>query len=118
MGKRKMRPLLPWLSGKADGREKRFIQLGNSLLLSEKFQSLSAGARMLYCCMALESGGKRGFIFPLSCAKKYGFCSSSLRRYITEMETSGFLYRNSLKNLRIPNEYAFSFEWKSMDGNI
>ena len=60
-----------WMSAKADNKEKRFIQVGNSLLLSKEFQKLGVGARCLYMCMAMESAGKRGFEFPLSAAKSH-----------------------------------------------
>jgi hypothetical protein len=76
-----------WMSAKADNKEKRFIQVGNSLLLSKEFQKLGVGARCLYMCMAMESAGKRGFEFPLSSAKsmdleilRFVDISQSLRR--------------------------------------
>lgn len=103
-----------WMSAKADNKEKRFIQVGNSLLLSKEFQKLGVGARCLYMCMAMESAGKRGFEFPLSSAKKYGFGNSTLRRYIAELEEAKFITVNSMKNVRRPNEYAFSLEWKGI----
>ena len=103
-----------WMSAKADNKEKRFIQVGNSLLLSKEFHKLGVGARCLYMCMAMESAGKRGFEFPLSAAKKYGFGNSTLRRYIAELEEAKFITVNSMKNMRRPNEYAFSLEWKGI----
>lgn len=48
----------PWLSARLDCKEGRFIQVGNSLLLSKEFQALTAGARFLYLCMTMESGGR------------------------------------------------------------
>jgi len=104
--------LVPWMSARSDGREKRFIQVGNTLLLSKTFQALGPGAQRLYFCMAMESGGKRQFIFPQSAAKKYGITPSSLRRHVKELETAGFLTVHSLQNLRLPNEYEFSHRWK------
>ena len=104
--------LLPWLSAKPDGKEKRFIQIGNTLLLSKEFQALGSGAQRLYFAMAMESGGKRQFIFPQSAAKKYGITPSSLRRHVKELEQAGFLAVLSLQNLRLPNEYEFSLRWK------
>ena len=101
-----------WLSARSDGKEGRFIQVGNSLLLSTRFQGLSAGARFLYLCMAMESGGKRDFTFPLSSAKKYGIAKNSFSRYIKELNDSGFIVVHSMANLRQPNEYSFSFAWK------
>lgn len=104
--------ILPWLSARADVSEGRFLQIGNSLLLSKPFQALSAGAQVLYLCMALESGGRREFIFPLTSAKKYGIAARSFRRYLTELVDMGFLEKQSMANLRQPNEYNFSFAWK------
>ena len=101
-----------WLSARSDCKEGRFIQVGNSLLLSSCFQGLSAGARFLYLCMAMESGGKRDFTFPLSSAKKYGIAKNSFSRYIKELSDSGFISVHSMANLRQPNEYSFSFAWK------
>lgn len=114
MSKRKSHPAIaPWLSARPDEREKRFIQVGNSLLLSKAFQSLGAGSRYLYFCMAMESGGRRHFLFPQAAAKKYGIASTSLRAHIRELAEQGFLTVHSMKNLRRPNEYAFSLEWKT-----
>lgn len=113
MSKRKSRPtIVPWLSAKPDDREKRFIQVGNSLLLSHDFQALGAGSRYLYFCMAMESGGRRKFTFPLAAAKKYGIPSTSLRTHIRELAAHRLILVHSMKNLRKPNEYEFSLEWK------
>ncbi len=108
MARYKKTALLPWLSAKPDGKEGRFIQVGNSLLLSKSFQSLSSGAQHLYLCMAMESGGRREFIFPLSAAKKYGISSTCLRRQVDELEQSGFLRVECMKSLRVPNVYHFA----------
>jgi hypothetical protein len=92
MSKYKAKPtIVPWLSGKADNQERRFIQVGNHLLLSKRFQQLGAGAKHLYFCMAMESGGRRSFLFPQTAALKYGIAPSSLRRYIRELEAGQFL---------------------------
>ena len=106
--------VLPWLSGKADCKEGRFLQIGNSLFLSKAFQALSAGSQFLYLVMALESGGKRTFIFPLSSAKKYAIKPASFRRYVEELVKAGFIVKHSMANLRQPNEYEFSFSWKTV----
>jgi len=106
--------LVPWLSAKGDGKEKRFIQVGNTLLLSKTFQALGTGAQHLYFCMAMESGGKRQFIFPQSAAKKYGITPSSLRRHVKELEEAGLLKVYSMQTLRLPNEYEFSLRWKEL----
>jgi hypothetical protein len=113
MSKYKTSPtIVPWLSARADSRERRFIQVGNSLLFVPRFQRLAPGAKYLYFCMAMESGGRRNFIFPQAAALKYGLPPSSLRRYIRELEASGFLKVYSMKNLRKPNLYEFDLTWK------
>ena len=80
MGRRKTAGrcnIRPWLSAKADCKEGRFIQIGNSLLLSEQFGKLKAGARDLYFRMAMESGGEREFTFPASSAERHHIPASS-----------------------------------------
>ena len=104
-----------WLSARPDSAEKRFIQVGNTLLLSKAFQELSIGAQHTYLCMAMESGGKREFIFPLSAAKKYGISKNSLTRHVEELSAAKFITVQSGKTVRQPNLYAFSFEWKSQE---
>lgn len=111
---KKHRPLSPWLSAKSDNQELRFVQVGNSLLFSKAYQSLSAGARHLYICMAMECGGRSTFRFPLGAAPKYGIAGTSFRRYIVELEQHGFIVRESMQNLRKANIYHFSGEWKGI----
>lgn len=73
LSKRKHGPtIVPALSAKVDNKGKRFIQVGNSQLLSKQFYALSTGSRFLYFCMAMESGGRKNFILPQKDAKKYG----------------------------------------------
>lgn len=106
--------LQPWLTARADCREKRFIQVGNSLLLSHRFWRLSAGARYCYLCMAMEAGPRREFRLPKSAAEKYGIPHSSLCRYIHELEAGGWIEVRSMKLLRKPNEYRFALKWKGL----
>ena len=113
--------ILPWLSARLDRSEGRFIQIGNSLLLSHKntdgeeqnaFVKLSTGAKHLYFCMAMECGGKRQFLFPQKAAEKYSIAPASFRRYIDELLAAGMVKRRSGKTARLPNEYEFVFDWK------
>lgn len=114
--------ILPWLSARSDCEEGRFLQLGNSLLLShvEKetgketnpFVKLSPGAKILYLSMCMESGGHRSFRFPQTAAKKYGLPPSSFWRYVQELIREGMIKKNSGKNTREPNDYEFCFDWK------
>lgn len=106
--------ILPWLSAKGDNREKRFIQLGNTFLLSKAFQTLSAGARYSYLCMAMEAAGRREFEFPRTSALKFGIGNSALRRHVDELTSAGFLEIVAAnKNLRKPNRYRFALDWKA-----
>ena len=113
--------ILPWLSRKADNHEGRFIQLGNSLLLSSKseegleqnpFLRLTNGSRFVYLAMALEAGGRREFEFTRSAAQKYGLSNSSLRIAVCELVEAGMIKKRSGKNARLPNIYEFCFDWK------
>lgn len=106
--------LLPWLSARLDGKEGRFVQIGNSLLLDKRFQALSAGARQLYICIALESGGKQEVEFPHGAARKYGFASTSFDRYVKELQNHGFLEKVGAGNFwqYAPSVFRFSVSWK------
>ena len=77
LSKRKHGPtIVPALSANVDNKEKRFIQVGNSLLLSKQFHALSTGSRFLYFCMAMESGGrKEGFHSSAKGRKKVWNCA-------------------------------------------
>lgn len=104
--------IVPWLSAKVDNREGRFIQAGNSLMLSKQFQTLDPAVRYLYLCMAMESGGRREFLFPQSAAEKYGISPSSFWRHVKVLEEQHMITSQSMKNLRKPNQYAFCLDWK------
>lgn len=106
-------PIVPWLSAKPNCKDGRFIQIGNSLLLSKAFQQLTAGAQLAYLCMSMESGGKMDFQFPKSALRKYGLSETSGARYIKELIAAGFIeIAESGRTTRTPNRYCFSFQWK------
>ncbi len=108
--------MLPWLTAKPPGEtEKRFIQIGNSLLLDSTFKSLSRGAQMLYLCMAMESGGKSAFKMSKGAAKrKYGYAPTSFDRYRKELESDGFIrvVESETRGQYEANTYTFLAEWK------
>ena len=83
--------IAPWLSANAGNKEGRFIQVGNSLLLSEAFKALSGCAFRLYFCMCMECGGKSIFTFSAGTAKKYGISEASFRRAKKELQEWGFI---------------------------
>lgn len=106
--------LLPWMSARLDCKEKRFLQVGNSLFFSPAFQQLNAGCQMLYLCMAIEAGGKREVTFSQKTARKYGIPKSSFDRQIKELRKVGFVEISVEGNpwQFKPSVYRFSFTWK------
>lgn len=108
------KPLSGWMSAKPNGREARFIQVGDSLLFNEHFRNLSPGAFKLYMCCAMESGGRIDFRFSKSKAEKYGIPHTSFNRYMNELKEAKFVQLvTSGRNTRTPNEYRFIFDWKN-----
>lgn len=114
--------LKPWLTNKAPGSKTngRFIQVGNSLLMNKRFQTLSTGAKYLYFCMAMEAGAKNDFAFSKGvAARKYGIAMTSFERHRRELENTGFIsLLNSLPDSEpkaqfAANRFRFSFEkWR------
>lgn len=111
---------LPWLSQNRDCREIGVIKVGISLLQSKKFNKLTAGARILYLCMAMESCGRREFQFTHGSAKKYGLAKASYDRYVKELKKYGFISAVPDKDLRqyAPGRYRFEFGCKLHDETI
>ena len=105
----------PWLTAKTDCKEGRFIQVGNSLLLSAQFKALKHTTKVLYLGMTMESGGKPSFKFAHSAAKKYGISPTTVDRAIKELQNTGFIIlvpdedRSQFKT----NVFRFSNDWKS-----
>ena len=113
MARTKKVPLAPWETKNANGIEKRYIRLGDTLLCSAAARSLSPSAFKALIYMKIEAAGKKNFQFP--CHKYIDFVSKpTFYKALKELEEVGFIdiiSRN--KNLRIPNEYAFSTRWQS-----
>jgi hypothetical protein len=108
--------ILAWASAKLDCKEGRFIQLGNSFLLSPAVHDLSGTAFRLYVYMLVESGGKKEFKFPRQVMiKKYGLSVSSARNAIQELIEKGFIkITASGRTTREANEYEFCLTWKGI----
>lgn len=107
--------ICPWLSGRLDCREGRFVQLGNSLLLSKSFQKLTAGAQILYICLTMEAAGKPAVKFSHGAAKKYGIAPTTFDRAIKQLCEAGFVEFVEDDNLYqfATNVYRFSNAWKA-----
>lgn len=103
------KPLKRWLTSSSDCRERRFVQIGNTLLFDKRFTSLSVGARYLYILAANEAAGSRDFQFPALKMKALGI---NARKYIKELVDAGFIELvRSGRNTRTPNDHRFSFHW-------
>lgn len=113
MGKTKGRKaIVPWLTAKENEIDKRFIQVSNSILLNETFQSLSANSQMVYLCMSMESGGQSEFVFPKRAFEKYNISYSTARRSINELKQKRFITYESGANVRKNNKFKFCYDWK------
>lgn len=111
--------ILPWMSARADCKEGRFLQVGNSLLCGQNsaFKDLTTGAQMLYICMAMESGGKNTVAFSRSTAKNYGIDKNSLQRRIKDLIEHGFIeidVEGSYSQFK-PTVYRFVCGWKEQN---
>lgn len=110
--------LRPWLSANIDNRDGRFLQIGNSLLCGKNsaFKKLTSGAKMLFLCMAMESGGKSEVAFSRSTAEKYGIGKNVLLRQIRELREAGFIdiSENFSYQQFAPTVYRFTLDWKKV----
>lgn len=102
-----------WLSARADCVEGRFIQVGNSFLLSGTVQKLTPSTRWVYLCMAMESGKTPRFTLSKKEAEKYGIPHSTLERARKELRDTGFIRYRSGKNTREKNQCEFDYGWKT-----
>ncbi len=107
--------LKPWLSGNRDSRDGRFIQIGNSLLLSKTFNKLSGNAIKTYFALCMESGGKpTASLSRASAEKKYGINEATFERSIKALIAAGFIACDFDDNPHKfkANVYRFQMGWK------
>lgn len=105
-------PFPPWITRYKNGVEKRYIRLGNSLMLDEAVTSLNHLAYRIYTYMLLESGGQPIFEFPYSKYKKFA-SKDGFQKALDELCAAGLLeVAEKNANLRKPNKYRFSIRWK------
>jgi hypothetical protein len=114
MGRKSKTPFKPWETTKENGIEERFIRYGNSQLLHPVYKSLSSASKEIYQYMKLESGGCIDFEFPaskyLDLMSKHTFLKAK-----AELIKKGFIeVKQNNKNIRKPNIYRFSAEWKNL----
>jgi len=114
MPRNKITPFAPWETRKNNGKEERYIRMGNSQMLHPAIMNLSHSAFRVYTYMKLESAGKISFTFPKSKWKEFispaGFQSAK-----NELCQAG-LIEVEQKNafLRKANVYRFSVDWKTL----
>ena len=112
MGRTKKTPFPPWQTLKQDGIEKRYVRLANTQLCDNVMNKLSNAAFRVYVHMLLESEGKREFTFPASKYEKFT-TKPTFQKAKKELIAAGFIVeKQNNSNLRKPNVYEFSDEWK------
>jgi len=121
-GRTKKTPFNYWQTTIDNGYEKRYIRMGNSLMLHPSILGLNPLAYKIYTYMLLECGGKAEFEFPYAKFRKIA-SKDGFQKAVKELVEVGFIdvvQRNA--NLRKPNLYRFSVRWKNYkpptDGDI
>lgn len=114
MGRKSKTPFNFWETTKENGIEERYIRLGNSQMLHPVYKSLSSSAKEIYSYMKLESGGCVEFEFPVSKYKDLMSTKTFLKSKAELIEKGFIEEKQNNKNLRKPNIYRFSAEWKNL----
>ena len=116
MGRRKAAEnctILPWVSAKADNKEKKFLQIGVTLFENEAFQSLTPPQKIVYLAMCLDAGGSREFTFSKERFSHFGIPPSTARDAIEVLIQKGFITREfSGKLAHTKSLFRFSLDWK------
>lgn len=106
----------PWLSGRIDCTERRFIQVGDSFLLADQVKAMSGNELKTYLALSMESGGKPwASLSSTAGAKKYGISESTFRRSIQGLEEKGFIscvFEDNPYRYKT-NVYRFNLSWKA-----
>lgn len=109
--------MVPWLSANWSREEGRFIQVGNSLLLSKVWHSLDGNSKHLYLCMAMESGGKPFVTLSRKSAqRKYGVSPSTYSRAIKQLIEKKFVKLDENIGRYESNKFWFINDWKPLGG--
>jgi len=88
-----------------------FIRLTSDLLNAQPFTALSYSAQILYIRMSAAAAGRIEFVYPFSFYKNR-MAKETFVRAKKELIDNGFITERQMKNLRKPNIYRFSFDWK------
>jgi hypothetical protein len=90
----------------------RFVQIGNSLLLSKRFQALSPLARWMYFALAMEAAGKDVVSMSHSQAKKYGITPSGYDNAVRQLKDGGFIRLDDGLGRLETNRFRFVRDWQ------
>ena len=104
--------LPPWASAAPGGDERRFIQLGVSLLDHPKFIALKPGDQILYIRMKQHADPRPEFEMPRQVYAKFTD-SKAFANSLEHLVSAGFV--EVVANnycIRKPNVYRFSTRWK------
>lgn len=118
---KKNRDIPFWKTGRTGGKSANgvrlpHVELYTDLIQDPVFAGLTGSAYKTYLGMMKEHGQRDDYVafaFPRQVAKLYGVSEDSLLRAIKELTQKGFIrcVENNA-NLRKPNLYVFSNEWK------
>ncbi len=107
-------PFPPWETLNTNGREKKYVRMGITLMNSIPVKRLSGTAFKIMTYMKKQSGQSQQFEFPRT---EYIQITTepTFNRAIKELIGAGIIdvvERN--RNLRKPNVYSWSLRWKNI----
>lgn len=92
----------------------KYIILTKSMLLSDKWLSLTYSSRDVYIKMKLWSMGNSVVMYSYKLAQTEGITSATYKRAIDELTSKGFIEITRLSRTPgIATKYKFSNKWKS-----
>jgi len=94
-----------------------YIQLGDSVLQSKAFQSLSASTRFVYLCLASAAKQKPTVQISHGNMKRfYGISGTTFDRAIAQLQEAGFvkIVLDEDRSQYVTNTYRFVSDWKTI----
>lgn len=119
MARNKRIPLKPWETGNTGGTLSKNDWYGRvcfSLVSHPAFKALSHLEVRVYLCMILRAGGNVEFTFPKAVYESdYGLSKTSVQKAVKGLQAAGFIQVSTQWQVRQPNIYRFSNEWKKRE---
>lgn len=114
MGKRKIKPLFPWETASESREEKRYSRTSYTLLTHPAYIRLTNLEKHVYNCMRMAFAGKPEFTFPQACyEREYGLSKTSVQKAVKGLQAAGFIQVTRRWQVRQPNIYRFTNDWKT-----